>query len=202
MHERWATGLAVLVVLGCDPAEPKPKPERERDREEKTPVAAKSETPEKTPEPSEDAIPITVPGKSSQTGSGGGGESAGSVGTDASISGTFGPGSSLPDCLSGCEARGLSQDNKSTCRLLCKSHYAGAVDKGVLVDAYVGCFDACEGQASCRKRCSSEAGRGDSCTMTCFDAFGRCLSPCDGGSDPGRCAEKCETTARTCAGAC
>lgn len=188
----------VMVVVGCPSAAPSETEKREPERE---PVAAKKEAPVQTPEPDEEAIPISLPGKSPPSDGGG---SSGNVGSDESMSETFGPGRTLDECLSGCATRALSDDNRATCRLLCKSHYdrPSTVEPGEIIDGYVGCFDACEGELSCRRRCATEVAHGDACVTPCLDAFGRCFSTCEGGDDAGRCAERCETTARGCVGGC
>jgi hypothetical protein len=197
MFKCWIVWIAVLgLVLGCE-AEKSGAPVSD----EREPVAPKkAESPAKTGDPGEEAIQITLPQNSTRPNDA---ESRSSVGSDT-VSDSFGPGKSLADCLSNCETRTLSDDNRATCRLLCQSHYARTekVDRGGLIDSYVGCFDACEGEASCRKRCGAEVGRDDDCATTCLDVFGRCLAPCEGGGDAGGCTERCETAARTCASAC
>jgi hypothetical protein len=198
MLGRWWVVVVLGVLLGCDAAEPSGKGAPKRQAEAKV---AKAEAPAKPTDKGEEAIPITLPETPPR---GDGARARGGGAETETVSESFGPGNSLPDCMSNCETRALSDDNRATCRLLCKSHYARAdkPDRSGLLDGYIGCFDACEGEAGCRKRCSGEASRGDACVSTCFDGLGRCLAPCEGGSDAGRCTERCETTARNCVGAC
>jgi hypothetical protein len=139
-------------------------------------------------------LPTTPSGRSGGSGSG----------SDASVSDSFGPGSSLAECTTNCQTRQLSEDNRATCRLLCQSHYTRPTAGGdaKLVDAYVGCFDQCEGEASCRNRCASDVGSGDACGRRCLESFGRCLAPCESSADESGCSERCETSARACVGGC
>jgi hypothetical protein len=199
MFER--VGPAVLLVLlsllmSCQASEPGQAKPREQVAAPAQPVA----TPTSLPESDDEAIPITLP--STQPRKPGVGPGFEGVGPSES----FGPGSSLPDCLSSCGARELSDDNRATCRLLCESHYSrggtAEADHGALVDAYVGCFDQCDGESSCRKRCADDVGRDNACKRVCLDNFGRCLAPCEGAAEEGHCAERCETSARACVQKC
>jgi hypothetical protein len=194
--------LALLLVLssliwpimGCPASEPSEAKSREQ-----PPAPAKPTAPAPSPTSGsveEQAIQITLPTTPS-------GRSSGS-GSDASVSDSFGPGSSLAECTTNCQARQLSEDNRATCRLLCQSHYARPTAGGDAkrVDAYVGCFDQCEGEASCRNRCASDVGSGDACGRRCLESFGRCLAPCESSADESGCSERCETSARACVGGC
>lgn len=205
MPERLAVLVSLVslimlasMIIGCEASEPsKAKPREQPSAPVETRVAAPSPAP--VPE-ADEAIPITLPTTPPRMPGGGGSGS----GVDAPLSETFGPGSSLPECLSNCQARQLSEDNRATCRLLCESHHArgGSGSDTALVDVYVGCFDGCEDEASCRNRCASEAGTSGACARGCLESFGRCLAPCQGVAEEGRCSERCETTARSCVGGC
>lgn len=193
MSERLA-GLLVLLI-GCGSPErestgAKAEP-RERDAQ---PVATSPTVPTPTPALDDEPIAITLPSTPPP--------SAPQSVDDPPLAHSFGPGRSLPECLSGCAGGALSDDNRATCRLLCESHHARAStgrDTGA-VDAYVGCFDQCDGESSCRNRCAADVGRDDACAKRCLESFGRCLAPCDGAAEEGRCSERCETSARTCVG--
>ncbi len=201
MPERLAVLVSMIMlasmIIGCEASEPSEAKSREQPS---APVEQRDAAPSPTPVPEADeAISITLPTTPSRPPGGGSGS-----GVEAPVSETFGPGSSLPECLSNCQGRQLSDDNRATCRLLCESHHgrSGSGSDAALVDVYVGCFDQCEGEASCRTRCASEAGNSGTCARGCLDSFGRCLTPCQGVGEEGRCSERCETTARSCVGDC
>jgi hypothetical protein len=196
MSDRLARWLVLSSLMGCQASEPiEPKSREQPSAPAKPTAPVPSPTSGSVEEP---AIQITLPttpsGKSGGSGSG----------SDVSVSDSFGPGSSLAECSSNCQTRQLSEDNRATCRLLCQSHYARPTAGGdaKLVDAYVGCFDQCEGEASCRNRCASDVGSSDACGRRCLESFGRCLAPCESSADESGCSERCETSARACVGGC
>lgn len=203
MSERLAALL--VFVVGCQASEPSDTKSRQQPSQPSQPnqpgqpgIAPADAT---SLSADDEAIPVTLP--STRPRPDGTSDGASSVG-DPSASESFGPGRSLPECLSGCDARRLSEDNHATCRLLCESHHvrADTAEHDGILDAYVGCFDQCDGESSCRKRCAADVGRDDACARRCLDELGQCLAPCEGAAQESRCTERCEAVARSCVGAC
>ncbi|PRQ05790.1 hypothetical protein ENSA5_01100 [Enhygromyxa salina] len=123
----------------------------------------------------------------------------------------------LDGCLAECESAILSDDNRATCRLQCKTtHGADAGPEQPVVGAYFGCYDSCAAKpptdrATCHMNCAASvtAGSGEPgmavCPRACVETLGGCLGPCEdksGADDQATCRKQCEALANKCVAGC
>lgn len=168
--------------------------------------------------------PNALPGKAEAGDKKAGDAKAGEAGeAAASEAGEAGEVAAAPatreGCLAECEQAILSDDNRATCRLRCKSAHGGDDGDGgtkhPTVGAYFGCFDECGSKSetnrvTCRKNCATSvaSGSGDpaasKCPRGCLEALGACLTPCadKGEDDAATCRKRCELTSTKCVTGC